>query len=476
MHYFCGTHRLGPKTSEYGEDLYKVMNIRQLNLSSTIPSQALLLIPNINYAALETLSKRASIFIPTMYAPPCWGLARQEHARSPPITHCNWTFLPAFWWKKSAKQSSRQSKSQQNALLSPSRAGLLDLKKNQFCVDFSVDAQPNEATGMAPKLKNSSDVGSDNSDSENAEKVASDSKSETNPPISSSSTPLTSPAPEHGQLDMPNTIPRTSISSMYKEPNHDLPGPTEAHLCVYRRMKTLEYDEHGEPYFRITRGAINISSLPPEEQNAAYYDMITETVSIRAFGSGSADVPGPRNRGGLEQYGLHLTRLSSTKSSIRDLTLQNRTDGNLPCRYSMTPWDRGVLRDEKKGAATAHHKVASSAFSKRAVDERSITRLLDCCEGSLKHDSKFNPVPWRAHSSSLPRKRCKEERGGRMGVGPDDFDWQIARKGDDALSAEQAETELKRAFSRAAARATGKKRNQSGLFGRARTPGLKTHR
>lgn len=410
-----------------------------------------------------------------MFAPPSWGLARQEHARSPPIRHCKWRFLPAFSWKKSAKQSSRQSKPQQNAISSPSRAVLFDLSKNQSCVDLSANAQPNECIGMAASLNNSSDVDPDNSDSENAEQVLSDSEPETNPPTSSSSNPSTSTAPQHGQLGMPNTTPRTSISTTYKERIHDLPNPTEAHLCVYRRMKTLEYDEHGEPFFRITRGAINISSLPPKEQNAAYNDVLAKIVPTKAFGSGSAVVPG--FWGVLEQYSLHLACLAFTRSSIRDLTLQHRASGQLSYRYSMSPWGSGILRDTKKETATAHHVIASSAFKARAAqerDERGIMRLLDRCEGILKHDPKFKPVPWRAQSPPPLRKRWKAGRAGWMGLGPDDVVLQIARKADDERSVEQAKAALKKAFSRAANKATGKKRSQSGLFLKARTPDLKT--
>lgn len=61
-----------------------------------------------------------------------------------------------------------------------------------------------------------------------------------------------------------------------------------------------------------------------------------------------------------------------------------------------------------------------------------------------------------------------------MGLGPDDVVLQIARKADDERSVEQAKAALKKAFSRAANKATGKKRSQSGLFLKARTPDLKT--
>lgn len=339
----------------------------------------------------------------------------------------------------------------------------------------NADAQPNECVAIVPTLSCTSESDSDNSDSETTEQILFDSEPETDPPTAPSSTPSISTAPERGQLAMANTTVRTPISTMYKECIHELPTPTEAPLSVYRSTRYLEYNKHGEPYFKISKGAISISNLPPEEQNAAYNHIFAKVLPTNAFANGLMRVPDVC-AGVVEHYGLHLSRLRFTRITIRHLALQHRTSAKLSYNSTMPPWRSAALRDKEKGVANAHLIAASSAFNKRAAqerDERGAIHLLDRCEQILKHDPGSRPADRRPATTETETTRWREGRRGWMGLQPDDVDWRIVgagRNGDGGESgtAGKAKAALKKAFTKAANKAMGKTRRHSSVFRKAR--------
>lgn len=404
-----------------------------------------------------------------MFAPPSWGLARQEHARSPTIQHCKRSFLSSFSCKKSANQSRGASNQEQSHVLSTNMPFVLDISRNQSCVDLSVDAQPNENITTTQSISNSSARDPDPSDNDSTKQITPHSEPQPDHSATYSTILSISTAPEHGQIVLSKRTPGAPISAMYKERIHTLPEPTEDPFCVHRKTRTLGLDKHGEPYFKINKGYINISSLPPKEQNAAYDHALTKALPPN-------DTP-KRDRASLqrncaenvlEHYCLHLSRLAFTRRAIGDLALQHRTSARLSYRCSMSSWGSGILQDQ----STKPHITAPDSFQKRAVqerDEHGIMQLLDRCEQFLLiQDPHFRPVDRRPTPKETVR--WKEGRKGWVGLGIADMELQIARHGrkEDESAAQMAKARLKEAFTRAANRATGKKRGERSVFASAR--------
>ena len=413
----------------------------------------------INYTAVQTLSERVFTFILTMFAPPSWGLARQEHARSPTIRHCKRNFMSSFSCKKSAKRIRGASNQEQSRVPSTSTPFVLDLSRNQSCVDLSVDAQSNEKITTAQSISNSSAQDPDPSDNDFTEQVTPHSEPQPDHSATSSTILSIGTAPGRGQLVLSKRAPGAPISAMYRERIHTLPEPTEDPFCVHRKIRTLRLDKHGEPYFKISKGYINISSLPPKEQNAAYDHALTKALApINTPKRDRASLQRNCAENVLEHYRLHLFRFAFTRRAILDLGLQHRTSARLSYSCSMSSWGSGILQDQ----STKPHITAPDSFQKRAVqerDERGTMQLLDRCDRFLlKQDPHFGPVNRRP----APKKtvRWKEGRKGWTGLGIDDMELQIARHGrkeEDESAAQTAKATLKEAFTRAADRAMGKK-------------------
>ena len=401
-----------------------------------------------------------------MFAPPSWGLARQEHARSPTIRHCKWDFISSFSCQTSIKRCHGGSKQERNDVPSTSTAVVLDLSRNKSCIDLSRDAQPSECSATGLTLSASSEIDSESSDREDIEQVTSNLEPDKGPSNTSLPASTTSVVLEQGQLARAKISPGRPTSAISTACILKLPPPKEAPLCVYRKGKTLEFDKHGEPYFKISKGPINISSLPSEEQKAAYSHALTKAVPTSALESGPSGIHAEEILGHCR---LHLTRLAFARGTIQDLALEHRTSGKLLHHHTMSSWSSGALWGKEKAAANTHLATASSASRKRVVEkgeERGITVLLDRCEGILKLDPKFESVPWRSQSP-LPRKRWKNEERGWMGLQSDDTIAQIAgagRKMDEENSAQKAKAAFKEAFTRAANKACGKKRRQRSVF------------
>lgn len=180
--------------------------------------------------------ERASSLISMIFAPPSWGLARQEHARSPTNGNCKRNIMSDFSRRKSVERDRGGSKRDQGVAPFASTAALFNLLETQSCIDLSVDAEPDEYTAIAQIITQSSDVDSEYSDRESTIHVASDSEPETDQSAISSSTGT---APEHGQLTRLRPIPRAPISAMFEGSTHKLPPPTEDPLYVFRRTTIL---------------------------------------------------------------------------------------------------------------------------------------------------------------------------------------------------------------------------------------------
>ena len=389
-----------------------------------------------------------------MFAPPSWGLARQEHARSPTIRHCEWDFLSSFSCQTSIKRCRGETKQERNDVPSTSAAVVLDLSRNKSCIDLSRDTQP------------SSGFDSNSSDREDIGQVTSNLEPDKGRPNSSSPASTISVVLEQGQLIRAKISPGRPVSAISTACILKLPPPKEAPLCVYRKSKTIEFDKHGEPYFKVSKGPINISSLPSEEQDAAYRHALTKTVPTSPLEIGPSGVHAEET---LEHCRLHVSRLAFARGTIQDLALEHRTSGKLFHHHTMSSCSSGTLWGKEKAAANTYLATVSSASRKRVVkecEERGTMVLLDRYERIWKLDPQFESVLWPSQSP-LSRKRRNDEERSWIGLQPENTIAQIAgagRKMDEENSAQKAKAAFKEAFTRAANKACGKKRRQRSVF------------
>ena len=395
------------------------------------------------------MSEPASAFLPTMFDLPSWCLAWQDYARSLPIKRCKWNFIPEISWKK------RGPKRERSGDPLASTAAMLDVLRNQSCLDLSAETEPEECTAITT-ISDLSNAGSDDPDSEGTKQFASDSEPDTDLSAILSSILSISTASVQGHLTISDTAPKRPTSAVHRGLIYELPAPTEAHFCVYKRRTFLKFDKLGEPYFRIFEGPVDVSSLPPKEQNKVYENLLTSIVASEAPRS---DLAGCTEKV-LQHYHLHFSRLAYTRSTIRTLGLQHRTSAERSYEYKMSPWRDGLLRNWQTVVS------APRAFKMRAEqerEERGIMRLLDRCEEILKHDPGFRPVDWRP----TPRKtrRWKDGRRGWRGLCADDVGLGIegtARGGHDGRV--RVVKVLKEAVCRVVSKKVGDRQRQDGVF------------
>ena len=332
-----------------------------------------------------------------MFDLPSSCLAWQEYARSLPIKRCKWNFITEISWKK------RGPKRESSGDLLASTAAMLDVLRNQSCLDLSAETEPEECTAIIP-ISDLSNTKSNDRNSERTKQFASD--TDLAAILSSIST-----ASVQGHLAISHTAPKSPTSAIHRRFIYEFPAPTEAHFCVYKRRTFLKFDKLGEPYFRILEGPVDVSSLPPKEQNGAYGNLLTGIIANDALEGGSAAC----TQEILQHYRLHLSRLAYTRSTIRTLGLRHRTSAKRSYDSRMSPWCDGLLRNWQT-AVSAPRTFKMRAEQER--EERGIAQLLDRCEGILNHDPAFSPVDWRLAPSKTPR--WKEGRRGWRGLCVDD--------------------------------------------------------
>ena len=298
---------------------------------------------------------------------------------------------------------------------------MLDVLRNHSCVNLPAETEPESEPEDCTAIPTISDLS--NTDLDDSEPDTDLSAS-----LSSILSILSiSPAPEQRHLAMSDTAPKTPTTAVYRAFIYALPAPTDAHFCIYKQRTFLKFDKLGEPYFRIFEGAVDIASLPPKEQNESYGNLLTSIVA-------TTDAPENRLAGCTEEvlkhYYLHLSRLASTRNTIRTLGLQHRTSAKRSYDSKLSPWCHGLLRNWQMGAASVNRVSAPRAFKLRAEqerEERGIMLLLDRCEEVLKYVTGFRPVDWRPATSK--KMRWRDGRRGWRGLCMDDVG--TANGGDD---------------------------------------------
>ena len=281
---------------------------------------------------------------------------------------------------------------------------MLDILRNQSCVEFSAETEPEECTATT-KIGDLMNADTDDPNSECTKQFVSDSEPDTDLSAILSSVPV------QRHLAIFDTAPETPTSAVHRGIIYELPAPTEARFCVYKRRAFLKFDKLGEPYFRILEGPVDIASLPPKEQNEAYENLLTSVIATDAPETDSVGC----TEEVLQHYHLHLSRLAYTRSTIRTLGLQHRMSAKRSYDSKMSPWHDGLLRSSQTDIS------ASRTFKMRAEqerEERGIIRLLDRCEEILKHDPGFRPVHWRLPPSKT--MRWNNEKRGWRGLCSDD--------------------------------------------------------
>ena len=287
---------------------------------------------------------------------------------------------------------------------------MLDVLRNQSCLDLSAETEPKDCIAITP-ISELSNTKSEDPNSECTKQFASDSEPDTDLAAILSSILSISTSSVQGHLAMFHTAPKSPTSAVHRAFIYEFPAPTEAHFCVYKRRTFLKFDKLGEPYFRILEGPVDVSSLPPKEQNGAYGNLLTDIIATDALEGGSAAC----TQEILRHYRLRFSRLAYTRSTIRTLGLRHRKSAKRSYDSRMSPWRDGLLRNWPTDVS------APRTFKMRAEqerEERGITQLLDRCEGILNHDPAFSPVDWRLAPSKTPR--WKEGRRGWRGLCVDD--------------------------------------------------------
>lgn len=287
---------------------------------------------------------------------------------------------------------------------------MLDILKNQSCVEFSAETEPEECTATTP-IGDLMNADTDDPNSECTKQFASDSEPDTDLSAILSSILSISTVPVQGHLAIFDTAPKTPTSAVHRGIIYELPAPTEARFCVYKRSTFLKFDKLGEPYFRIFEGPVDVASLPPKEQNEAYENLLTSFIATDAPETDSVGC----TEEVLQHYHLHLSRLAYTRSTIRALGLQHRISAKRSYDSKMSPWRHGLLRSSQTDIS------ASRTFKMRAEqerEERGIMSLLDRCEEILKHDPGVRPVHWRLPPSKT--MRWNNEKRGWRGLCSDD--------------------------------------------------------
>lgn len=380
-----------------------------------------------------------------MSAPCFWRVARQKHAQSPTSKPCKRKSVFDFSRKKTVKQDRRVSEQAPSA----STPIMPNYTKQQSCINVSTNAKPKECLSTTPSISDSS-ANSEHTDSEATWPVALNWEPNTEPTTISSSTPPISTETEQQQLAM--TRKRIPVSEMNEPEIYELPAPTEARFYVDQCFTTLEFDENGDPYFRISAGKINISSLPPKVQNAAYGHVLSKLeatdISKRHWADFDMKV--------LHHDHLHRSRLVFTRKAIRDLGLQYKASAMRSYRYQMSPWQSSDLRDKQMIADHKHLANAKRFFKMRREherEERGILQLLDRCDQILHGGPSSGPADRRHVVAKAPR--WKEGKKGWKGLQPDDVCLKSVgpRRGeyDDKVSRKaRAKTVLKGVLDRAA--------------------------
>lgn len=154
---------------------------------------------------------------------------------------------------------------------------------------------------------------------------------------------------------------------------------------------------------------VKIDSLPPPEQNLHYETALTRAETVEEV---------------RMQYEMQLCRLGNLRAEMMEREEAGRGMRRLGNR-NYDAW-ANANSGEPKGATAIEDKAdmayeaGKRAYEVRladAVAERGIMRLLERCEGILKHaDPLFVPIVWLPES----RKRWADARPGWTGLTPQD--------------------------------------------------------